>query len=70
MKNTGEGIKSRLDEAEDKISELKDKIEKNTPERARKGKKTKEVLRELQGNMKCNKIHMIGIQKEKKKSKG
>ena len=59
MNNTVEGIKSRLDEAEDKISELKDKIEKNTPERARKGKKTKEVLRELQDSMKS--IHIIGI---------
>ena len=35
--NTVEGIKSRLDEAEDRISELEGKVEKKHPERARKG---------------------------------
>ena len=35
MKNIPEGIKSRLDEAEDWISKLEDKVE---TERARKGK--------------------------------
>ena len=30
LKNTGEGMKSKLDEAEDQISELEDKVEKNT----------------------------------------
>ena len=30
LQNTVEGIKSRLDEAEDWISELEDKVEKNT----------------------------------------
>ena len=39
MKNTIEGIKSRLHETEDWISELEDKVEKKHPERARKGKK-------------------------------
>ena len=36
--NTVEGMKSRLDEAGDRISELEDKVEKKNPERARKGK--------------------------------
>ena len=30
MKNTLEGIKSRLDKAEEQISDLDDKVEKNT----------------------------------------
>ena len=45
MKNTiselnskGEGIKSRLDEAEHWTSELEDKVEKKTAQRATKGK--------------------------------
>ena len=39
LKNTVEGIKSRLDEAEYWKSELEDKVEKKKhPERARKGK--------------------------------
>ena len=38
LKNTVEGIKSRLHEAEDRVSELGAKVEKNHPERVRKGK--------------------------------
>ena len=38
MKNTIEGINSRVDEADVWISELEDKVEKKHPERARKGK--------------------------------
>ena len=38
LKNTIEGIKNRLDE--DRISELKGKVEKKNPERARKGRET------------------------------
>ena len=42
MKNTVEGIKSRLDEAEGQISELEDKVETNT----KKEKKGKEAWKE------------------------
>ena len=38
LKNTVEGMKSRPDEAEGRISELEDKVEKKHPDRARKGK--------------------------------
>ena len=38
LKDTVEGIKSRLHEAEDRISELGAKVEKKHPERVRKGK--------------------------------
>ena len=37
--NTVEGIKSRLDEAEYWISELEDKVEKNTQNEQEKGKR-------------------------------
>ena len=40
MKNMLEGIKSRLEEAKDQISELEDKVEKNTQWEPQKEKKT------------------------------
>ena len=40
MKNTLEGIKIRLDEAEDQIGELEDKVEKDTQLEQQKEKKT------------------------------
>ena len=64
IKNTLEGITSRLDEAEDQISELEDKVEKNTQkdkEKEKRLRENEEVVRELQNNMKCNNIHIIGI---------
>ena len=64
LKNTVEGIKSRLDEAEDRISELEDKVEKNTQneqEKEKRLRKNEEAIREMQDNMKCNNIRIIGI---------
>ena len=64
LKNTVEGMKSRLDKAEDRISELEDKVEKNTQKEQEKEKrlrKNKEVIREMQDNMKHNTIRIIGI---------
>ena len=64
MKNTLEGIKSRLDEAEDQISELENRVEKNTQNEQEKEKRLRnneEGLREMQDNMKHNNIHIIGI---------
>ena len=72
-KNTVEETKSRLDEAEDQISELEDKVEKNTQrEQKRKtgSEKNKEVVRELQDNMKHNNIHAIGIPEGKEEEQG
>ena len=55
-----EGITSRLDEAEDRISELEDKVERNTQveqlHHEKRLKKHDDTLRELQDNMKCNNI--------------
>ena len=63
LKNTVEVIKRRLDEAKDWISGLEDKVKKKLPERARTGtntKKNEDRLREMQENMKCNNILVIG----------
>ena len=63
LKNTVEGTQSRLDEAEDWISELEDKVEKNTQKEQEKEKrlrKKEEGLMEMQDNMKCNSIRVIG----------
>ena len=38
MKNTPGGVKCRLDEAEDQISDLEDKVEKKHPIKATKKK--------------------------------
>ena len=39
MKNTVEGMKTRPDEAEDQISELEDKVDKNTQKEQEKEKR-------------------------------
>ena len=75
LKNTLEGIKSRLDEAEDQISELEDKVEKNTQKEQEKEKRLRnneeeEGLREMQDNMKCNNIRIIGIPKGEEEEQG
>ena len=54
----------RLDEAEDQISELEDKVEKNTQkeqEKENRLRKNEEVIREMQDNMKRNNTCVIGI---------
>ena len=64
LKNTVEGIKTRLDEAEDQISKLEDKVEKNTKneqEKEKRLRKNEEELRETQDNVKHNNIHITGI---------
>ena len=42
----------------------------NEQEKEKRLRKNEEGLREMQDNMKRNNIHIIGTQKEKKKSKG
>ena len=39
MKNTLKGVNSRLDESEDQISNLEDKVEKKTPNHSSKKEK-------------------------------
>ena len=58
-----------MNEAEDQISELEDKVERNTQVEQlheKRLKKYDDSLRELQDNMKCNNIQIIGITGEEK----
>ena len=64
---------SRLDEAEDWISKLEDKVERNTQVEQLHEKKTKKYEDsswELQDNMKHNNIWIIGIPKGEEKEQG
>ena len=73
LKNTLEGIKSRFYEAEDLISELEDKVEKNTQneqEKEKRLRKNEEGLREMQDNMKRINIHTIGIPEGEEEEQG
>ena len=66
-------MKSRLDEAEDQIIELSDKVEKNTQkdqEKEKRLRKNEEGLREMQDNMKHNNIHIIGIPEGEEEEQG
>ena len=73
LKNPVEGMKIRLDEAEDRISELEDKVEKNTQkeqEEEKRLRKNEEVIREMQDNMKCNSIRIIGLPEGEEEEQG
>ena len=72
LKNTVEGMKSRLDETEDQISELdnKEKNSQKDQEKEKRLKNNEEVLRELQGNMKCNNNCIIEIPEGEEEQQG
>ena len=60
--NMLEGINSRLDEAEDQISDLKDSVGKYTQVVQKKNTFLNlESLRNILDNMKCNNICIMGI---------
>ena len=69
---TLEGITSRLDEAEDQISELQDKVGKKHPGRARKGKETQKERTSGKGSVRQheNNIRIIGIPEGKEEEQG
>ena len=65
-------MKTRLIEAQDWISELEDKVEKNTQKEQEKEKrlrKNEEAIREMQDNMKGN-IYKIGIPEGEEEEQG
>ena len=73
IKNTLEGITNWLDEAEYRISELEDKVKRNTQiEQLHKNrlKKYEDNLRELRDNMKLNNIQIIGIPEGEENEQG
>ena len=73
MKNTLEGINSRVYEAEEQISELEDRLVEITAMEQNKEKRMKtneDSLRDLWDNIKCTNICIIGVPEGKKKEKG
>ena len=63
---------SRITEAEDRISELEDRmVEINESERIKEKriKRNEDNLRDLQDNVKCPNIRIIGVPEEKTKKK-
>ena len=73
IKNTPEGINSRISEAEEWISELEDKMVEITSEeqnKVKRMKRTEDSLRDLWYNIKCTNIWNIGIPEEEEEKKG
>ena len=72
MKNTREGINNRITEAEEGISELKDKIVEITAEEQDKEKRIEDNLRDLWDNSKHTtlNIQIVGVPEEEEKKKG
>ena len=69
MKNTLDGINSRITEAEEWVSDLEDRMVEFTAAEQTKEKRMKrneESLRDLWDNIKCNNIHIIGITEEER----
>ena len=72
IKNTLEGINSRISEAE-QISGLEDKMVEITSEEQNKVKgmkRAEDSLRDLWDHVKCTNIRIIGVSEEEKKKKG
>ena len=73
IKNSIEGINSRITEAEEQISDLEDKIAEITTTEQNKEKRMKiieNILRDLWDNVKHTNIRIIGLPKEEEKKKG
>ena len=72
IKNTPEGVNSRISEAEEQISEQEDKMEITSEEqnKVKRMKGTEDSLRDLWGNIKCSNIWITGVPEEKEKRKG
>ena len=73
IKNTLEGINSRISEAEEWINELEDKIVEITSEeqnKVKRMKRTEDILRDLWDNIKCTSIQIIEAPEEEEIKKG
>ena len=73
IKNTLEGINSRITEAEERISDLEDKRAEITTTEENKEKRMKRIedsLRDLWDNIKRTNIRIIGVPEEKEEKKG
>ena len=72
MKNTLEGINSRITEAEEQISDLEDRmVEFTATEQNKQNRKERneDSLKDLWDSIKHNNIHIMGTQKEKRERK-
>ena len=73
IKNSVEGINSRITEVEEWISHLEDKIVEIITAEQNKEKRMKRIedcLREIWDNIKRNNIRIIGVPEEEEKKKG
>ena len=73
IKNSLEGINSRIIEAEERISDLEDKIVEITTAEQNKEKRMKRIedsLRDHWDNIKGTNIWIIGVPEEEEKKKG
>ena len=73
IKNSLEGVNSRITEAEEWISDLEDKIVEITTAEQNKEKRMKRIedsLRDLWDNVKRTNIRIIGVPEEEEKKKG
>ena len=73
IKNSPEGINTRITEAEESISDLEDKILEITTTEQNKEKRMKRIedsLRDLWDNIKHSNIRILGVPEEEEKKKG
>ena len=70
IKNSLEGINNRLTEAEERISDLENKIVKINTAEQNKEKRIEDSLRDLWDNIKCNNIRTIGVTEGEEREKG
>ena len=73
IKNSLEGINSRIIESEEQISDLEDKIVEITASEQNKERRMKRIedsLRDLWDNVKCTNIWVIGVPEKEEKKKG
>ena len=73
IKNSLEGINSRITEAEEQITDLEDKIVKITTTEQNKEKRMKRIedsLRDLWDNIKHTNIQILGVPEKEEKKKG
>jgi len=73
IKNSLETTNSRIQEAEEQISGVEDRLVEITnaeQKREKRLKRNEESLRELWDNVKCTNIHIIGVPEGEEREKG